>query len=102
MAEVVVLRTSLPLGDLATRFAAAVLRGADVDLVVSGLRSRLVPRVVERIARGGSDALEAMVLAPLLPKELGLLLQARRMGRSLACRRVAGAREVVVEIRSSR
>lgn len=102
MADVVVLRASLPPGDLAAGFAQAMQRGEDVDLVVAGFRARLVPGLVARLSRGGADALGAVALAPLLPREVAVLLVARRLGRSLACRRVAGAREVVVEIRSAR
>lgn len=101
MAEVVVLRASLPVGHLADGFLRALQRGADVDLVVSGLRSRLLPGVVQRLCAGGTGTVEALAYAPLFPKELGLLLQARRLGRRLQCREVAGAREVVVEIRGA-
>lgn len=99
MSETVVLRASLPPMLLAERFLDAIARDADVDLVVEGRRALLLPETCRRLALGGRDAVAAMTLAPLFPKVIGLLIQARRLGRTWTCSRVAGAREVVVEIR---
>jgi hypothetical protein len=97
--DTVILRASTPTARLVEGFLAAMGRGADVDLVVEGQVSRLIPPFVSRLARGGRDALRAAVLAPLFPKVFALLVQAHKLGRTFACRRVAGYREVVIEIR---
>lgn len=97
--EIVVIRTSLPASELAQAFLDAMARDAEIDLVVEGRRARLVPEVARRLALGGRDAVAALAFAPLLPKVIGLLLQCRRFGRTWSVRQVAGAREVVIEIR---
>jgi radical SAM superfamily enzyme YgiQ (UPF0313 family) len=97
--ETVILRASTPTTSLVERFLDAMGRDADVDLVVEGLVARLVPAFAERLARGGPDALRAVVLAPLFPKVFALLVQSHKLGRTFRCRRVAGCEEVVIEIR---
>lgn len=94
-----VLRASLPAAELMMRFLEAMGSGRDVDLIVEGRRSRLLPRVAKEIARGGKRGKAALALTPLFPKAIALMLQCRRMGRTCVVRRVAGAHEVVVEIR---
>jgi len=102
VAETIVLRASLPAAELAARFLDAIARGADVDLVVEGRRTRLLPRVARHIAEGGRAGAAVLALTPLFPKVVAILLQCRRLGRTCTVRRVAGAREVVVEIRGAR
>lgn len=99
MPETVVLRASLPAPELARAFLDAMARNADIDLVVEGRRSRLLPQVAKRIAAGGRLAGVALATTPLFPKVIAILLQCRRFGRTCTVRKVAGAREVVVEIR---
>lgn len=99
MAEIVILRASLPAPELAQAFLDAIGRNADIDLVVEGRRSALVPEVSRRLLLGGKDAVAALTLGTVVPKVMAILLQARRFGRTWAVREVAGAREVIVEIR---
>ncbi|WP_373049013.1 hypothetical protein [Vulgatibacter sp.] len=100
MSEIVLLRASLPAAQLAQAFLDAIARNAEIDLVVEGRRARLLPEVARRLTMGGRDAVAAMTLgAALFPKVIGLLVQSRRFGRTWSCRQVAGAREVVLEIR---
>ncbi len=99
MAETVLIRAALPAPKLVEAFMDAVARDADVDLVVEGWVSRLLPEAARRLAQGGRDALAAMAMAPLFPKVFAILIEARKMGRTWTCRRVAGLSEVVVEIR---
>lgn len=99
MSDVVVLRASLPAPVLAERFLDAIGKGAGVDLVVEGKRAALVPEVSRRLKLGGRDAVAAVTVGMLLPKVVGLLIQAHRLGRTWECRKVAGTRDVILEIR---
>lgn len=99
MAETIVIKASLPAAELAQRFLAAMARDADVDLVVEGRRAKLLPHVTKRLARGGKQAAAALLSAPMFPMVIAILLQAPKLGRTCTVREVAGAREVVVEIR---
>ena len=99
VSEIVVIRSSLPAPELAQAFLAALARNVDIDLVVEGRRARLLPQVAKQLAAGGKRAAATLALTPILPKEIAILLQCRRLGRTCTVRQVAGAREVVVEIR---
>ena len=100
--EIVVLRAALPAPELARAFLGAMARDADIDLVVEGHRARLLPQVARRLAAGGRGAKAVLALTPLFPKVILVLLQCRRFGRTCTVRKVAGAREMVVEIRRTR
>lgn len=96
----IILRTTLPMQTLHTRFLEAIAEGRDVDLVVEGRRVLLLPEVIKRIRLGGRDAAAASLMGlPLFPQVVVLLLEARRLGRTFSCRRVHGAKEAVVEVR---
>ena len=56
-------------------------------------------RVVAYPPRGGKQAAAALLSAPMFPMVIAILLQAPKLGRTCTVREVAGAREVVVEIR---
>jgi hypothetical protein len=96
----VILRASAPALQLVDGFVRALAEDADVDLVVEGRASRwLLPPATSLLARGGRDALPALALLPVWPKVIAVLLQARRLGRTFACREVVGSPELVIEIR---
>lgn len=96
----ILLRASLPLPTLHSRFLEAIAEGRDVDLLVEGRRVMLLPQITKRLRLGGRDAVAASLLAaPLFPQVILLLLEARRLGRTFTCRRVHGAKEAVVEVR---
>ncbi len=100
MPEIVILRASLPGLELVARFLEAMSRGADVDLIVEGRRTALLPRIARRLADPSRRDAPAYALGlSLFPKVIALLVQARQMGRTSTVRKVQGAREVVVEIR---
>jgi len=100
VSEIVILRASQPSLQLLAQFAEAIARGADVDLVVEGRRSALLPGLSKRILGGGRGSKAALAAAmPLFPTVMLLLLQVRQLGRTWTVRKVSGAREVVVEIR---
>jgi len=94
------LRSSLPLAELVARFLEALARGADVDLIVEGRRTALLPAVTKKMSKPGRGAVAAAAAGlPLFPKVIALLAQAKQLGRTWTVRKVQGAREVVVEIR---
>lgn len=94
------LRASLPALELTARFLEALSRGADVDLIVEGRRTALLPALTRRIAKGKRGAVAAAAAGlPLFAKEIAILAQAKQLGLTWTARKVQGAREVVVEIR---
>lgn len=94
------LRASLPALELAARFLEAMARGADVDLIVEGRRTAVLPGIARRMSKRGRGAVAAATAGlPLFPKVIGILMQARQLGRTFTSRKVQGAREVVIEIR---
>jgi len=96
----VVLRASLPPFELFDRFLDAIGDGAEVDLLVEGRSTFLLPSLVRRLRLGGREAALATVAGmALFPQVFLVLVQARRLGRTFRCRRVLASREVVVEIR---
>lgn len=98
----IVLRASLPPLVLHERFLDAMGEGDDVDLLVEGRRTVLLPTLVRRLRLGGREAsLAAVAGMALFPQVMLVLLQAQRLGRTFRCRKVHGAREVIVEIRAS-
>jgi len=97
----VVLRASLPPLELYGRFLDAVGDGAEVDLLVEGRSTFLLPGLVRRFRIGGREAALATAAGmALFPQVFLVLLQARRLGRTFRCRKVLSSREVVVEIRT--
>lgn len=100
MVTAVVLRASLPPHMLHARFLEAMGDEEDVDLLVEGRRAALLPHLVRRLRLGGREgSWAALVGMAIFPQVFLVLLQAKRLGRIYRCRRVHGAREVVVEIR---
>lgn len=100
VSEIVILRAAQPSLELIAQFVEAISRGADVDLVVEGRRSALLPGISKRITSGGRGSKAALAAGmPLFPSVMLLLLQVRQMGHTWTVRKVQGAREVVVEIR---
>ncbi|HLV61272.1 MAG TPA: hypothetical protein VKY51_07725 [Fredinandcohnia sp.] len=96
----IVLRASLPALELHARFLDAIGDGREVDLLVEGRSTFLLPGLVRRLRLGGREAaLAATAGMALFPRVMLILLQARSLGRTFRCRRVLGAREMVVEIR---
>lgn len=99
----VVLRASLPPLELHERFLEAIGEGEEVDLLVEGRATFLLPRLVRRLRLGGREgALATIAGMALFPQVFLILLQAQRLGRTFRSRKVHGAREVIVEIRLPR
>lgn len=98
--EIVILRAAQPSLQLIAQFTEAMARGAEVDLVVEGRRSALLPRLSRRILSRGRGSKAALIAGmPLFPSVMLLLLQVQQLGWTWTVRKVEGARESVVEIR---
>ncbi|AKU90978.1 hypothetical protein [Vulgatibacter incomptus] len=103
MPDVVLLRESLPAFELSARFLEAASKGADVDLIVEGRRAAMLPGIARRLFPGTKLGVAAAAVGvPLFPKVMALFLQARQLGFTWNCRKVSGAREVIVELRRER